>query len=145
MTQQTELLPCAHCGSSAIAYSHWVDQRGLTNVMIRCEKCFIQTSGGKTHGAESIEYLRNLQREEWNTRALQSKPDEFDYMRVREWALNDTRRANLAFTEGTNRNVAYLIEELRLDLNKAVVNKPDVVDVEALRASPDLVEVHALS
>jgi len=39
--------------------------------------------------------------------------DPFDYMRVREWAKSETRKpANLAFTAGTNRNVAYLIEEM---------------------------------
>ncbi len=39
--------------------------------------------------------------------------DDFDYMRVREWALSNPRKAaNTAFTASTNRNVAYLIEEL---------------------------------
>jgi len=39
--------------------------------------------------------------------------DKFDYHRVREWALSKPRKpANLAFTAGTNRNAAYLIEEL---------------------------------
>lgn len=43
----------------------------------------------------------------------QSGGDDFDYFRVREWALSKPRkRANTAFTSSTNRNVAYLIEEI---------------------------------
>jgi hypothetical protein len=39
--------------------------------------------------------------------------DAFDYARVRDWARSEPRKpANLAFTASTNRNVAYLIEDL---------------------------------
>ena len=42
-----------------------------------------------------------------------SKYEDFDFFRVREWALDNNRKpAWAAFTAGTNRNVAYLLEEL---------------------------------
>ena len=38
---------------------------------------------------------------------------DFDYMRVKEWAMNPSRKpAVLSFTEGIERQVAYLIESL---------------------------------
>lgn len=44
--------------------------------------------------------------------AIQSA-DAFDYERVRAWALSTPRKAaNQAFTASTNRNVAYLIEDI---------------------------------
>jgi len=51
--------------------------------------------------------------------------DKFDYHRVREWALSKPRKpANLAFTAGTNRNAAYLIEELIYSTPAAPIKLP---------------------
>lgn len=44
----------------------------------------------------------------------QENGQDFDYVRVREWAKSSPRKpANQSFTEGIERNVAYLIEELQ--------------------------------
>lgn len=50
----------------------------------------------------------------------QSQPaDGFDYQRVKKWALSKPRKAaNTAFTASTNRDVAYLIEDLENEKKK---------------------------
>lgn len=56
----------------------------------------------------------------WNAKPATEYNDEFDYSRVKEWALSKPRKsANTSFTASTNRNVAYLIEDLELPHNGA--------------------------
>lgn len=58
-------------------------------------------------------------------------PDAFDHHRVREWAMSNPRKpANTSFTASTNRNVAYLIEELNSPHATAAAGQ--AVDEEAI-------------
>lgn len=61
----------------------------------------------------------------WYTKPTTEHNDEFDYSRVKEWALSKPRKsANTSFTASTNRNVAYLIEDLELPHNGATEHNP---------------------
>lgn len=66
------------------------------------------------------------------TRAEQPVSDTFDYQRVKEWALSSPRKpANQSFTDSTNRQVAYLIEDLQ-----PAVDVPDII-LQAIRSYRD--------
>ncbi len=61
----------------------------------------------------------------------------FDYVRVRDWALNDPKPANIAFTAGPERNVAYLIEDLMLRNVQMKINNLKLAEFCIKRATTE--------
>jgi hypothetical protein len=65
-----------------------------------------------------------------DAKAQQQPSQAFDYQRVRQWALLPNRpRANIAFTAGAERSVAYLIEDYDAQQPSQAVSEDELVEL----------------